>query len=748
MPTIGTAMLAVRCNIKFPRSTHHYSSPEGLRHCRGLSGGGPLTSRPVSPAKPSFFWPLRLVVAISLIAPALLFAYATWQNHRAIDTQATERIERALDVLQEHALKAFQTVERSISEINEAIRGVPDAAIRVNESDYYLRFKRTQQALPQIESIWAFDRLGHPLVSSTILPVPRELNNSDRSYFKAQAEQDVGTYIGEVVRARVGSMQFFVVSGRRVGDQPGGFNGVIGVTVTPEHFSEFYRKLTRGNDAFALVRADGSLLARFPEVRSERPVASRELSAAIASGPETGFTTTRSQIDGIERRVGYRKVPGLPLYVTAGIEVTALREGFWQDTVMHLLFGLPIVIAMVSLALYALRRAQRFQEETGRREIAEAALKQAQRLEAIGQLTGGVAHDFNNLLMVVSGNAELLKRHVPAEDRPRRALAAIEIAVQRGTALTRQLLSFSRRQTHEARVVDLAERLPAIQVMLQSSLRGDIAVETHVASDIWRTKVDISELELALLNLSVNARDAMSGGGRLTLSARNETLVRPNVLDLAGDFVVVEVSDTGAGIPSDVLGRVFEPFFTTKEVGKGTGLGLSQVYGFAQQAGGLAMVASELGRGTTVTLFLPRSEEPLEAEATAAAGNVPVRQRLRVLLVEDNPDVAKVARGYLEDSGYVVQHATDVAAAQAILRGQDRFDVVLSDIVMPGGGNGLDLARWVRDQFAGGLPVVLATGYSDQAQAAANEGFLILRKPYDVAALNNALSEVLKKAPR
>lgn len=699
-------------------------------------------------SKLAFYWPLRLIAALSLIGPAVIFAYSSWQTYREIDIQANERIEHSLDVLQEHAQKSLQTVERSISEINEVLGETPDEAIREREADFYLRLKRTQQALPQIEAIWVFDREGHPLISSTIYPVPRELNNAERSYFAAQKDFATETYISEVVRAKIGSLSFFVVSGRRQSGDARRFNGVIAVTVMPGHFSEFYSKLSRGHDAFGLVRADGPVLARWPEVPSASPVGMTQIPVVTRANPSGGFYTTTSAVDGVERRNGYRLVPGFPLYVLSGLETAALTREFWTVIMTQFAIGLPVVMLMFALSIYALRRAERFQEEVMRREAAEAALKQAQRLEAIGQLTGGIAHDFNNLLMVVAGNAGRLKRAAAPDDRTRRAFEAIELAVQRGSNLTRQLLSFSRQQTHEAKTIDLRERLPMIQAMLQASLRGDITVETEVPADIWATRVDLGEFELALLNLAVNARDAMTGGGSLRLSARNISFTAPNALELDGDFVAVAVTDTGAGIPPEIIGRVFEPFFTTKEVGKGTGLGMSQVYGFARQAGGTATVDSAPGKGTTVTLYLPRSTAPVDAgNGDAAAQRPVVRQNVKVLLVEDNPDVAGVTQGLLEDLGCTVVVATDVTAALAVLaNSRDGIDAVLTDIVMPGASNGLDLARHIRLQHGDALPVILATGYSDQAKAAAEEGFVILRKPYDTTTLQTALAEVLKKA--
>ena len=384
-------------------------------------------------------------------------------------------------------------------------------------------------------------------------------------------------------------------------------------------------------------------------------------------------------VDGLARLTAYRKVSDFPVYVEAGLEEDALSRLFWTTTASNFLLGLPIVLAFFALSLYALRRAERFHEETGRREAAEAALKQSQRLEAIGQLTGGVAHDFNNLLMVVDGNLQRIKRAVAEANLPGRAVESIEIAVRRGSELTRQLLSFSRRQTDEGRIVDLNERLPAVREMLQSSLRGDIVVDVKVPAGLWMTKVDSSEFELALLNLAVNARDAMSSGGRLTLGARNVTLAKPNDVGLEGDFVAVEVSDTGAGIPPDVLGRVFEPFFTTKDVGKGTGLGLSQVYGFAQQAGGTATIRSEVGAGTVVTLYLPRCLEPAEPQldgTTSPVASPRLGDRGRVLLVEDNVGVAEVTEGFLQQLGYTVtggERRRVGAAAHAARRRQHQY---------------------------------------------------------------------------
>jgi two-component system NtrC family sensor kinase len=697
----------------------------------------------VTPKSRTVLWPLQLLVFASLLGPTLFFAYTAWDDYHRIRQQADERIERALDVVQEHSLKAFQTIERTMAETNEVLRGLTPEQIRAEEARLQSRLRRTQDALPQIEAIWVFDKSGRPLVSSTILPVPHDLDNSDRDYFKVQAEQDAGTFIGKTITSKVGNIRFFVVSQRRP-TQDGSFDGIVAISVRPEHFREYYGRISRAlADSISLIRSDGEFLARYPSSGNEplQLTPGNVLLPAIQSSAQSGLITAVSQLDGIKRLIGYRKVPGYPIYVTTGIETANLWRDLWLRMGQLLAFGLPATLGLFAISLLALRRTRSFHAEVERREIAEAALKQAQRLEAVGHLTGGVAHDFNNLLMVVKGNVDRLRRY-PMEERQKRSLDAIETAAGRGASLVRQLLSFSRQQTHEPEIVDLSRYLLDLQDMLRSSLRGDIAIDMRLPTGLWNTKVDLNELELAILNIAVNARDAMPGGGRLLIEAWNLSLRDPDVVGLQGDFVALSITDTGSGIPEDVLPHVFEPFYTTKAVGKGTGLGLSQVYGFARQSGGTATALAEAGRGTTITLYLPRT---LEATAGGSVHRpeTPIRAgHGHILLVEDNLDIAEVTRSSLQEIGFQVTHVADARAALAALRPGAAFNLIFSDIVMPGDLNGVDLARIVRSQHPS-LPVLLATGYSAVAQTAMDEGFTILRKPYGTMELNAAIDKIL-----
>jgi PAS domain S-box-containing protein len=409
---------------------------------------------------------------------------------------------------------------------------------------------------------------------------------------------------------------------------------------------------------------------------------------------------------------------------------------FWANIVIDPIrdpSGNLVGFAKITRDITERKEAQLALEETRER------LAQSQKLEAVGQLTGGIAHDFNNLLMIVSGYARILRRGV-SEPKLVKAAESIQSAAARGAALTRQLLTFSRRQAVNPVAADLRAEVESVTDMLSRTLPGNIAIHIDIPDDTGRTRIDTGEFELALLNIVVNARDAMPKGGTLSISARNRTCPaeagRP-----AGDFVALAVSDTGTGIPPDLMPRVFEPFFTTKATGKGTGLGLSQVYGFAHQAGGTVTIESEAGRGTTVTMLLPRTDEPLPRQTETLADELKSPTG-SILLVEDNSEVAAITTAMLEQDGCRVTHAADAEEALARLeRSREDFDLVLSDVVMPGGMDGIQLAYKIRAQYPQ-LPVLLTSGYSDAIPSAAAT-FLILRKPFDAAALTRAVHSAI-----
>ncbi|MEA3108417.1 MAG: hypothetical protein QOI88_3022 [Gammaproteobacteria bacterium] len=384
---------------------------------------------------------------------------------------------------------------------------------------------------------------------------------------------------------------------------------------------------------------------------------------------------------------------------------------------------------------------------------AEAHLRQAQKIDALGQLTGGVAHDFNNLLMVISGGLSLIERCTDVQRRER-IITGMRQAAERGASLSRQLLAFARRQPLKPEPLDLRRQIDGMRDLLDRTLRGDVLVKTELADALWPIKVDRAELELVMLNLCVNARDAMPSGGVITIRARNAPMVRDG--ELSGDFVVVTVEDTGTGMSAEVLTHIFEPFFTTKEIGKGSGLGLPQVYGFVQQSGGAARVASTVGRGTTVTLFLPRTDESpmhLKSAAMDIAGGAgrptvvdgPSTPVGSILLVEDDDEVATLVTEMLQELGYRVTRAGSADSALGALANERHVDLVLSDIMMPGSMNGLGLAREVRLRRPG-LPVLLMSGYAGAViDSAQEENIGVLRKPYNINELETALREAVER---
>ena len=388
------------------------------------------------------------------------------------------------------------------------------------------------------------------------------------------------------------------------------------------------------------------------------------------------------------------------------------------------------------------------QQQAADRERAEEALRQSQKLEAVGQLTGGVAHDFNNLLTIIRSSVDYLRRSELPEVRRRRYVEAISDTVDRASKLTGQLLAFARRQPLKPEVFNAARQVESVIDLVRPLVGGRIQIDADIAAQACFVEADVSQFETALVNLAVNARDAMDGEGRLTFSlslVEHVPAVRGHV-EASGSFVAVAITDTGTGIDPTQAASIFEPFFTTKEVGKGTGLGLSQVFGFAKQSGGEVDVESALGEGSTFTLYLPRVLAPAVTSAGAAEAEVEgdTVQNVCVLVVEDNEAVGRFATEMLEDLGYGTRWVGNADAALSVLAREElSFDAVFSDVIMPG-MNGVELAQTIRRKHPG-LPVVLTSGYSNVLAQEGRHGFELLQKPYSVDALARVLRKVVRK---
>jgi signal transduction histidine kinase/CheY-like chemotaxis protein len=378
------------------------------------------------------------------------------------------------------------------------------------------------------------------------------------------------------------------------------------------------------------------------------------------------------------------------------------------------------------------------------RRAVEERLRLAQKIEALGQLTGGVAHDFNNLLQVISGGLQVVARQSDLQHRDR-IFSSMRQAVDRGARLCRQLLAFSRRQALKPEAVDLKRLIGEMDELLNRGLRSDLQIQTGFADELWCVEVDPGELKLVILNLALNARDAMPNGGRVEVSARNCPALADH--DLSGDFVRLDITDSGVGMSADVLVHAFEPFFTTKEVGSGSGLGLAQAHGFAKASGGVVRIASAPGRGTSVSLFLPRT---LKAPALGLHLMAPASDHAisagQVLVVEDDDEVAALTVEMINQLGYDTTRVASAEAALGALANRRSVDIVFSDIMMPGRMDGVELAQEIRRRRPD-LPVLLTSGYAEGARRnAAAQEIKIIPKPYRIDELRDALAAVRQDA--
>jgi two-component system, NtrC family, sensor kinase len=702
---------------------------------------------------------LKVLLAASLLLPLALFIYASSLSYRNTFKIADERIDRSLEILHEHALKVFQSVEFTAVAAEDMIRSMSDAEIKRNEQDLHLRLKKLDDALEVVDSIWVIGRTGEALVTSYAYPLPVDLNVADRDYFQVHLANDVGSYVGEILMPRLGDGQPFFSLSRRRRSLNGEFNGVIETSVLPEDFQNFYARMSSsGTDYYALIRSDGFFLARYP-VRGEIPDRLGERAAlrqAIVSSPETGKYTVVAQLDGIERRIGYRKLVGYPVYLLAGVETSLVRAEWLWGMGTHLIFGIPATAFLFGITALSLQRTRRLYAESKRREQAEDALRHAQKMEAIGQLTGGVAHDFNNLLTVIIGNLDIAQRQFKSEALKAEAKLEgfIKNAMQgarRAASLTSRLLAFSRRQPLDPKPLRADRLVRGMEDLIRQSLGEAIELEVVNAGGLWQIEADPIQLEATILNLAINSRDAMPNGGKLTIETSNafldEAYAQKHPDLSAGQYVQIAVSDTGTGMSPETAGKAFEPFFTTKTAGQGTGLGLSQVYGFVKQSGGHVTIYSEPGEGTTVKLYLPRFFAAAKEESATEAVTGSEAAGETILVVEDDDEVRAYVVEVLRGLNYRVFDAREAGGALDIFEEySDEIDLLLTDVILPG-MNGRQIADEIVARQSN-IKVLYMTGYSRNAivhQGRLNPGVEVIQKPLTQESLAAKIREILER---
>ncbi len=698
---------------------------------------------------------------LAVLVPAVMFATAAGSLYRRAVADAQARVDRAARVAEEHALKVFETNVALLNRVSDLLGDESDQALLSREARLHQQVKHMAADLPQLQGLFVIDSTGHMITTNRVFPAPHSIDYSDRSFFRHHRSGGAQPFISELLTSRTTGEPFFDLSLRRTRTD-GSFGGTLSASMAPRYFSSFYSEVTGKATELTvtLVRSDGAVLAGWPQtpVPNDRAasaaasgVSSASASASASAGARAASDDARtpSPPDRTQRVQVARQLGSYPVYVTAGMAWPAVLAPWYRQLALMFVLTFPTAAGLVYIAWIALQRTRRtlevideLKEETITRQRAEESLRQAQKLEAMGRLTGGVAHDFNNLLMIISSNLYLHRRRLP-EVANSGQLTAIERAVAAGSKLTRQLLSFSRRQALHHETISLQERLPGVFELVKPALGAAVQVELALDPATPSIEADAAELELAILNLAINAKDAMPGGGRLQVNVSDAPPDEP--VGLQGRFVMISMRDSGAGIEPHLLQRVFEPFFTTKPVGEGTGLGLSQVYGFCKRAGGTATIDSLRGEGTTVRMYFPvaKAAPPARPDPAGHAGDAGQAQALfvglRVLLVEDNDDVAEATRQVLLSMGCTAYRVANADAAMAHLAKQaSAFDILLSDIVMPGSIDGIELASRARALHPA-LAVLLLSGFSESMEMATSMQFDVLPKPCAPAALAAAL---------
>ncbi len=701
---------------------------------------------------------LQALLALAIILPLTFFVGYAWKSYSDAEANVRRNVGRLGHVAEEHALKVLEINDQINSRGLDLIKGRSEEQIRRDEEDYHAALSRIAADIPQLSSLNVFGPSGAMLASNRFYPAPAELSIADREDFLYHKENRGPIHVSPVYTGRaVGQPVFNVSVAQR--DEKLNFLGMVSAALRPAYFADYYKYLAEQQKGMAitLIHDDGSVIARYPpapegvsHLNPEGPIVRH-----IREGQPSGAADIVSPIDGLERYAAYRQIGAYPLYLSTSYSRQAWLSDWYGRVAVVAGFTFAPSLALCVILLIALRRLQREEEgwnqwriEVTQRQATEIAYKQARRLEALGQLTGSVAHDFNNLLMVVSTSTMLLRRRLAGRDDVEQPLGALERSLEAGKRLTRQLLAFSRKQPLRPEVLDVPAQMRGFIELMRASIGSRIKLEMDVDSATYPVFADPGEFELAMLNLAINARDAMPEGGTLDVRARNVTLDGTNEAKLYGEFIAISFEDSGQGISDDDLKRVFEPFFTTKAPGRGTGLGLAQVYGFCEQAGGAATVESMVGRGTTVTLFLPVSEQPYAPDSVRHDEAGPSHASGRVLLVEDNPEVAQATRILLEQIGYTAEiaHSGEEAMARIDSNGV-HWDIVVSDVLMPGRTSGIALAKWLQTHYPE-LPVLLITGYTAQLEQAKSEGLQVLAKPFNAQSLRRAMDAVTPAVDR
>jgi len=709
---------------------------------------------------------LRALLVLALLLPLFLAAWFAWHQRNVVLDDMEDTAKRSVIALEEHAANVLQTHALILQQIAGMTEGRTSEQIRTDK-----RLHQTLAALSndfkQVSILGITDGNGRVLATSIGQPAP-SAQSADRDYFLAHKNGTArGMYFSQAFTGRLNCVRQFAISIART-TPAGAFDGVIYAAVPLDYFTHFWKQFVpSGGYLIPLMRDDGVLLVRYPALSNPERLNPHGPFMTHVRRERRGVYTAVSQVDGIERMNAYSQIRDYPLYVSYSIETRVALQKWRTDIAPALTWAGVAAAALVALWLTVVRQAyqqrtsshrwhetaRRLESEIARREEAEAALRQGQKMEAIGQLAGGIAHDFNNLLAGIVGHLQLMRIRLAqgkTEDIARHINSASAVA-DKAKAMTQRLLAFSRRQTLSPKVTNVNERIESMQELIQRTVGPGIRVHLSLSQDVWNTLCDPHQLETALLNLAINARDAMPKGGQLIFATANTVLGNEEAHAAGlppGHYVAIRVSDSGTGMSPDVIQRAFDPFFTTKPIGQGTGLGLSMVYGFVKQSEGGIRIDSEIGAGTTVQIYLPMTMEEAAVEK-APSGRHDAPQpatQATILLVEDEMALRDLLSDMLTELGYRVLLGADGPAGLKTIQSAGDIDLLVTDVGLPGGMNGVQLSEAAR-ALRPGLKVLFITGYADKAAAGSSllaTGMEVMIKPFDLVDFTKKVYELLR----
>ncbi|MFP3556924.1 response regulator [Paraburkholderia sp. SIMBA_049] len=677
---------------------------------------------------------LVFLLALSVLVPVVCLSGYGYYDYQRRYSDAVAISERAARVAEEQALKVMDLNTELVSRVEDLLGEMPDHKVRGNEAAIHERLNVFVGGFPQVAAISAFGGSGDLLVSSRFFPVP-SVNVAKRDDFIAARNYRPEQYISQPMKASVsGARVFNTAKARTAAD--GKFLGTVSVALRRDYFVGFYQKLMQeeGEAFVGLHRQDGALLASYPDTGvAAGTLTSSALTDAFARNERAGHIRTDRFADKEQRFIAYRRVGQYRLFVTAGFLSHELFGGWIRHFLLLCALAAIPCAAIWALLGFSLRQLsaeecawQKWRTETIRRLDAEASGRHLQRMGALGNLVANVAHEFNNHLMAVKSNMALArnKGFRDVEDQ----VNAVERATHHVEALVRTLMGATKKQPLQLAQIDLAAVLPQLTPVVRTVVGDSVSVSVDPSPGLWPVRCDPAELEVAIINLAINARDAMPQGGKFAVRAQNVEVASHVVGVPAGNYVLVTASDDGAGMTAAVAERAFEPLFTTKRNNSAAGLGLTQVQSFCELSGGTAKITSSPGVGTTLRLYLPKSAAR-ELEVTNLTPKASAAAHEPVLLVEDNQEVAEGLAAVLQVMGHHVTHFGNADEALVALKSGERFKLVLSDVQMPGKLNGIDLAEWMKanrpDQ-----PVALMTGYADELERARLTGVPIFAKPF------------------